>query len=171
MADFDKIYRLITQNYQTQEQSPIEIDLPVQVPLWVSYAKEYISAAGVIDSEMRHSFLPRLQLTGQAVELSLKACLASSNKEPPRHHNLVNITRLAINNGFEFTKLEMAATIHLSHFYFMDLSTGTNYKTRYPTKTTEQLGGAVPYHKTFLELVHSLSSQAEDRIPMINQGH
>ena len=83
-------------------------------------------------------------MTGQAVESALKACLTSAQTEPPKHHNLVQLYDLASKHGFTLGDPDLAAIVHLRHFYFRDVATGTRYKTRYPTEQMEQLGGAVP---------------------------
>jgi HEPN domain-containing protein len=104
-----------------------------------------------------------LQLTGQAVELALKGCLAASAVVPPIGHDLVNLVRQVQSHGFELDSSMCAAIVHLQHFYFQDLATGTKFKTRYPSAQFERLGGAVPSNSTFGHIVTVLSNQAEKR--------
>ena len=164
MVEIDQIQKKIADIYKVGEQEPkSEVPLQYQVMQWVYFAKEYMSAASIVDKELPQSYLPRLQLTGQAIESSLKACLASAQIDPPNQHNLVSLVRLTIDQGFKLEETEMAAIVHLQHFYYRDLATDTKYKSRYPTKTTESLGGAVPYNKTFGSIVNSLVEQAEKR--------
>jgi hypothetical protein len=127
------------------------------------FAREYISAASILDRDWPEHVLPTLQLTGHAVELSLKACLASAGSVPPVEHDLVALYREAEKLGFALDESQMAAIVHLRHFYFKDLATGTKHKARYPTPRIEELGGAMPRNSTFTSVVNALLDQASPR--------
>ena len=88
---------------------------------WISFADDYIAAASIIDAQVPQRWLPRLQMTGQAVESALKACLTSAQTEPPKHHNLVQLYDLASKHGFTLGDPDLAAIVHLRHFYFRDV--------------------------------------------------
>jgi len=129
-----------------------------------SRAKEYISAASLLDAEAPQHILPRFQLTGLAVELSLKACLASVGFSPPRGHDghdLCKLYDLVQAQGFELNEeLQYAAIVHLQHLYYQDLGTGAKYKVRYPPDRSESMGGALPQASTFVSVVNTLLNQA-----------
>lgn len=152
--------------YKRVREPAYELPLPLRVTQLVSFAKEYSAAATLIAEKAPQLILPRLQMTGQSVELALKACLAARGTEPPFDHDLVKLCDLASNCGFPLSDFELAAIVHLAHFYHRDLETGTRSKLRYPTKRTEKLGGAIPDNSAFANLIHSLCQQAKS----INQG-
>ena len=102
-------------------------------------------------------------MTGHAVELSLKACLVAAGTKP-HGHDLVGLYKDAADLGFQLEDSDIAALIHLQHFYFQDLATSTKYKARYPTISSETLGGSVPSNATFVAIIHSLIEQAEQKI-------
>jgi len=126
-------------------------------------AKDYIAAASVIEREGPHLWLPMLQLTGQAVELALKACLAATQDSLPVGHNLVSLVRQAQARGLVLDSPMCAAIVHLQHFYSQDLATRTRFKARYPSTKVEHLGGAVPSNSTFTTIVTALLDQAKQR--------
>ena len=111
-------------------------------------------------------WLPLFQLTGQALELALKACLASVSEAPPNVHDLVYLCQRVQAKGFELNAPMSAAIVHLNHLYFEDLATGTRYKTRYPTTTFEHVGGTVPDHATFVGILNMLRDQVAQRLPL-----
>jgi len=167
MADIDKIKQKIADSYRTIDKQPqMQVPLVLQVQIWISFAKEYLDAAVIVTKEKPQYMLPILQLTGQAIESSIKACLASANTEPPNIHDLVKLYRLSEKHGFQLDDLGIAAIVHLQHFFFQDLATGTRYKSRYPTKTNERLGGAIPSIETFISVAQSLIEQADSRCPI-----
>ena len=163
MTDIERIRRKIERLYEGFEEPKVNVPLALQVRQWISFAKEYIGAASILEKEAPQYWLPVLQMTGQAVESSLKACLAAANTDPPNHHDLIQLYTRAAELGFELDDSDLAAIVHLRHFYFHDLSTNTKFKTRYPTKQDERLGGTVPSNSTFVSIVHSLIEQAADR--------
>ena len=165
MTDIEQIQRQLEKTYQAIAVQPVANLPPIlQVRQWASFAKGYIAAVSIVEKEAPQHWLPILQLTGQAIESSLKACLVAAGTHPPSLHDLVKLYRLAADLGFQLDDPDMAALVHLQHFYFRDLATNTKYKTRYPTKSSERLGGAVPSNATFASIVHSLIEQAEQKI-------
>ena len=92
MADIDRILGELNRAYQ-YNQSGGEIPLHLRARILCSYAKEYASAAAVLESSGPQHILARTQLTGHALELAMKACVAAAGKEPPRGqegHDLVH---------------------------------------------------------------------------------
>ncbi len=163
MTDIERIRRKIERLYEGFKEPKVNVPLAARVSQWISFAKEYIGAASIVEKETPQYWLPVLQMTGQAVESSLKACLAAANTDPPNHHDLIELYRRAAELGFQLDDSHLAAIVHLRHFYSQDLSTKTKFKTRYPTKQAERLGGAVPSNSTFVSIVHSLVEQAAHR--------
>ena len=165
MADIEQIKRQIEKLYKAVKVQPV-VDVPPkqQVMQWAWFAKGYIAAASIVRKEAPQHLLPILQMTGQAIESSLKACLAAADSSPPIGHDLVELYQLAEELGFQLDDSDKAALIHLNHFYFRDLATNIKHKARYPTNTSERLGGSVPKDATFVSIIGSLIEQAEKRI-------
>lgn len=163
MADIDEILQRVERLYQQKAPTQVDVPLALQARVLGYFAKDYIAAASVLDREGSQRWLPIMQLTGHAVELSLKSCLASADVSPPHGHDLIALYRTAETLGFELDNRDFAAVVHLHHFYFQDLSTATKFKARYPARQSEHLGGAVPSNSTFTSIVDKLLHQAEQR--------
>jgi HEPN domain-containing protein len=163
MLDTDDIQERIEALYAGSEGPAVEVPLGLQAVEFVYFARDYIDAAGLLEATPQY-WLPRVQLTGQAVELALKGCLASANVAPPNDHDLAKLYREIEREGFSLEAPMFAAIVHLQHFYFEDLATKTKYKSRYPTRQTERLGGAVPRHAMFVSIVESLAQQVTTRV-------
>ena len=165
MTDIKQIQKKIASLYQAIEVDPmVSVPPKQQVKEWAWFAKDYIAAASIVKREAPQHILPVLQMTGQAMECSLKACLVAANTEPPTQHDPVALYELAADLGFQLADPDIAAIVHLQHFYFQDLATGTKYKSRYPTNRIERVGGSVPSNATFVSIIHSLIEQAEQKI-------
>jgi hypothetical protein len=141
MSDIKRIQQMIQKLYKAFEYQKISAPVSLQVKQWVSFAKEYISAASIIDREKPQYLLSILQMTGQAVESTLKTCLVAAHEDSPNSRNLVQLYELSAKYGFHLDNSNIAAIVHLGHFYFQDLATSTKYKIRYPTIQNERLGG------------------------------
>jgi len=164
LSEIRKLQGRIAATYQAIENHRIAIPATLQVEEWISFAREYIAAATLIAEKSPHLMLPRLQMTGQATESSLKACLVAARVESPNHHDLVRLYELTEEHGFHLDQFSMAALVHLGHFYFKDVATGTKFKIRYPTEKTERLGGAMPENSKFVCIIQNLCEQAIKRI-------
>jgi len=163
MSEIKRIQQQIAALYRSREEEQVSVPLSLQAPQWGHFAKDYIAAASIIDEKATNLWLPRLQVTGHALESALKASLAATGVLPPSTHDLVHLYELAGEKGFRLSESDQAMIVHLSHFYFEDVATGTRYKARFPTSTTEHLGGSVPLHATFQAIVTSLLEQARHR--------
>jgi HEPN domain len=163
MTNIDQLHRDIKRLYEGAEEPSIEIPLALQAYLLAHVAAEYIGAASILEKESPRFWLQTLQLTGHAMECSLKACLAAANVQPPNKHDLVELCKLAGAKGFTLDDPNLAMIVHLNHLYYQDLATGTKFKTRYPAKAVEQLGGAVPSHSTFVAIIRGIVEQARQR--------
>jgi len=165
VTDIKQIQSKIKKLYQSREVQPVMNVPPVlQVRQWVSFAKEYIAAASIVENKAPQYYLLILQMTGHAIECSLKACLTAAGEPPPAKHDLINLYQHVEKHGFQLDDPNKAAIVHLHHFYFQDLATETKYKARFPTENLEQLGGSVPSNATFVSIIHSLIKQAEQKI-------
>jgi HEPN domain-containing protein len=134
MDKIEEILKKIEKLYErTKHETVADVPLVLLAGELAAFARDYISAASILERESPEHWLPILQLTGHAVELSLKACLASAGTVPPVGHDLVELYRGAEARGFALNEPQFAAIVHLRHFYFEDLATGTRYKARYPT--------------------------------------
>lgn len=166
MADIDGILLKLKDIYQVDSGLGPDIPLPLQAQQYAHRASEYIGAASVLEAHGPSHWLATAQLTGQAVELSLKACLASASIAPPRGrdgHDLVNLCKKVQEAGFALSDPDFAAVVHLHHQYFRDLATGTKFKSRYPSGRNERLGGAMPTNSTFSAFVRNLLGQAAQK--------
>lgn len=165
MTDVDAILKKIEELYNNSSATTIDVPLALQAKNFGYLARSYIAAASIVDGHAPQHWLPILQLTGQAVELSLKACLASAGSVPPAGHDLIDLYRRSAALGFQLDAPMFAAIVHLQHFYFRDLATGTKFKARYPTRKSEPVGGAVPSNAVFSSIVDALLHQAKQREP------
>jgi HEPN domain-containing protein len=171
MSPILDIQERISQLYKMAHEPSAKVPLSVQALEWLAFARMYAEAATLVAEHAEHLWLPRLQLTGQAVELALKACLAASESQPPVDHDLVKLYVLIAKQGYLLSEFEQAAIVHLAHFYHRDLATKTRFKARYPAPTTEQLGGAVPDDATYSQLIRSLCTQAEGAVNRLFAQH
>ena len=163
MIDTEDILKRIGALYEHLGAGSVDVPLALQAVELASFARDYMAAARIIEREGPQYWLPVLQTTGHAVELALKACLASAGTAPQSTHDLIELYRHAERLGFELDAPAFATIVHLRHFYFQDLATGTRHKARYPARRDEPLGGAVPNSSTFTEIVESLLAQASRR--------
>jgi len=163
VADIEQIQGKIKKLYKAGEVLPVvDFSPKQQVMEWALFAKGYIEAASIVEKEAPQHWLQVLQLTGQAIESSLKACLVAASAPIPRSHDLVKLYKLAAELGFRLDDSGKAALAHLNHFYFKSLATDTPLSTRYPTDTP--VWGSVPRNATFVSINHLLIEQAEKRI-------
>jgi hypothetical protein len=144
MLDTEDIVSRIEAVYKHLGAGNVVVPLALQAVELTSFARDYMAGALIIEREAPQHWLPVLQNTGHAVELALKACLASAGTPPQSGHDLIELYRHAEALGFGLDAPAFAAIVHVRHFYFEDLATGTRYKARYPTRLDEPLGGAVP---------------------------
>lgn len=164
MTDIEKIVNRIGELYMQFMEPSAEVSLALHARELAFRARDYFAAASIIEREGGPPlWLPMLQLTGHAVELCLKACLASVNVTPPIGHDIVSLLQQVQGHGFELDSSMCSAIVHLHHFYFQDLGSGTRHKTRYPSRHAERLGGSVPNNSTFAAIVSKLLDQAEKR--------
>ena len=146
--------------YGVGQTAPLEY----QVRSWINYSRDYIAAAAKVKDDMR-LWLPRMQLTGQAVECALKACLVAAEVTPPRHHDLVELSHLVTKHGYTLSERDAAWIVHVNNYFYEDLTTSTRYKARYPAENWEMLGGTVPRQEDCAALVRSLCDQARAKRP------
>lgn len=167
MSDIEKIQEKLKQVYGPFWAKGKQVPLVRYAIELGSYAKEYISAASIVDSHGPQLMLARLQLTGLAVELALKTYLAAAGVRPPKKkkkgHDLIRLYKQASQLGLVLAGPDQAAIVHLSHLYYQDLATETVYKARYPAETDEPLGGAVPESAEFDRIVGYLLKMAAEK--------
>ncbi len=163
MTNVDQIHSRLKRLYEEFEKSSIRVPLALQAYELAQVAAEYIGAASVLEKESPRFWLPTLQLTGHAMECSIKAYLAAADSPPPSKHDLVELSKIAGASGFALDDASLAMIVHLNHLYYQDLATGTKFKTRYPARAVEQLGGAVPSHSTFVAIIRNIVEQARQQ--------
>ena len=168
MSRIHEIQKHISDLYKKAREPSVKVPLSVQALESLTFAKDYAAAATLV-AEQSHLWLPRLQLTGQAVESALRACLAGSGARPAGDsHDLVKLYSLIAARGYSLSEPEQAAIVHLSHFYHQDLGTSTRFKARYPARTAERLGGAVPNDAAYAQIVRTLCEQAQRAIDRLH---
>lgn len=164
MSEIDEIERKVANLYRSNTNQPtVEIPPTLQVVSFISFSKGYLSAAEAVEKEIPQCWLPIRQLLGQSIELSLKACIASQGRKPKHGHDLIKLLRDCEQYGLNLESRDIALIVHLNHFYFKDLATETKFKSRYPTKGDETLGGVVPNVEEFKVVVGKLHEWAEKK--------
>lgn len=163
MATIEQLHERLKKSHAEPTGQAVAVPLPLQSYLLAGRAEEYIGAASVLDQARPRYLLPMLQLTGHAIECTFKACLAIAELTPPNSHSLVELCSMAVKAGFRLEDRDLAMLVHLHHLYYEDLTTGTRFKARYPTRTVESLGGSIPDHSTFVSIIRSLHVQIADR--------
>ena len=121
MTNIDQMYSNIKRLYEGSEESSIGVPLSLQAYRLAHFAAEYIGAASVLEKESPRYWLPTLQLTGHAMECSLKACLAAANSLFPNKHDLVELCKMAGAQGFALDDPSLATIVHLNHLYYRGL--------------------------------------------------
>lgn len=122
MSDIDEIQEHLRMLYKHGGPVAGQSPLPYQAAAYGVYADDYLRSARVLkDSEtlLHHTLMPWYQLMGQALELSMKACLAVSGVSPPRTHDLVALCRQVEEAGFALgVDHAHAHLVHLNHGYY-----------------------------------------------------
>ena len=131
------------------------------------HLRDYISAATVVSESKPQRLLPRLWLTGHAVETALKACLCARSidwRGVIGGHDLIGLLTLAIDQAsIHMEDRDVAAVAHLHHVYFEELvaaETGEErrFYARYPRGS---FGVSTPVNEEYVAIVESLLKQAQ----------
>ena len=186
--DFDEIRKKIESIYRKgaelaeEHQPPPNLDTPPEVRAelleyvlqdgelrdLIQYARNYMLAANKLGDPFADGnfamLLPKLQLTGHAIELALKACIQSRTGTFPHGHNLTELYRTAHAVGIRLSRRDFAYIVHLGHFYSEDLVTGTRHLARYPAKG-EGASGSIPPAESFTAIVNCLLDQVSPPSP------
>ncbi|MCG7947082.1 MAG: HEPN domain-containing protein [Candidatus Thiodiazotropha taylori] len=158
------IERKISQIYTSCNNEDLQKnELPRQAVIMVGYSEQYLAAAKVIEANL-HLILPRLQMTGQAIELILKACIAGCNQTPPHDHDLIKLCKRCVNYDYCLSEADVAWIFHLNHHFYKDVVTKTKYKSRYPTGSIEPVGGVCPEVDKFQDILDKLKKQIINNI-------
>jgi len=167
MSKIEKVRNNIKKLYKLINESQFQIQEEIQALHWAYIAVDFLTAASILEKKGFHFIKPKLQLTGHAIECSMKACIASVGAKPPNKHDLVQLYKVLDKYGFHLDDRSKAMIVHLNHHYYQDLGTGTKFKLRYPTETTEGSGGAIPVHSDMVAISNILLEQAASRVPDI----
>ncbi len=167
MSNIEKAQSNIKKLYKLINEPLFPIPKEMQAVHWAYIAVEFLTAASILDKKEPHFTNPKLQLTGHAIECSMKACIASIAAKPPNKHDLVQLYKVIEEHGFHLDDRSQALIVHLNHHYYQDLGTGTKFKSRYPTETSERSGGAIPPHSDMVAISNTLIEQAASRVPDI----
>jgi len=105
---------------------------------WVGFAQHYNEAADSLSQRSGPvSDLPRILLSGHAVECALKACLVTKAHDVPRIHDLIVLSDRVLNFGFVLLEPELVAIAHLNSVFSEDLVSLTRFLVRYPSNQSE----------------------------------
>ncbi|MCU7920279.1 MAG: hypothetical protein KZQ95_18255 [Candidatus Thiodiazotropha sp. (ex Epidulcina cf. delphinae)] len=167
MSKIEKAQSKIKKLYELVNEPSFPIQKEMQVLHWAYIAVNFLTAASILDKKGHYFINPKLQLTGHAIECSMKACIASVAANPPNKHDLVQLYKVIDKHGFHLDDRSQALIVHLNHHYYQDFGTGTKFKLRYPTETTESLGGAYLHHSDIVAISNTLIEQAASRVPNI----
>ena len=141
------------------EQGPV-VSTYDMTRLWIIFAKEYLSASEVLRDRDTPLIQPWIQVSGHAVECSLKAFLCASGQSVPKDHDLVGLLDLTQRIGLVIEDKDTAMLVHLNHQYSRDMHTSTRYKARYPSDRWELIGGTIPQQDFLKRIVHEICNQA-----------
>ena len=167
MSKIEKAQSNIKKLYELINDPSFPIPEEMQALHWAYIAVDFLTAASILDKKGPHFTNPKLQLTGHAIECSMKACIASVAVKPPNKHDLVQLYKVIDKHGFYLDDRSQALIVHLNHHYYQDLGTGTKFKLRYPTETSERSGGSIPPHSDMVAISSTLIEQAASRVPDI----
>jgi hypothetical protein len=99
---------------------------------WIGYATMYKDAARELHEPAPQFALPRLQLSGHAMECALKACIVAKGEAPARTHDLVQLVDTVVSLGYVVIQRDLGSIVHLNQNYFSSMLSGTRFKARYP---------------------------------------
>ncbi len=88
MVDTEQIKSAIERLYLNTNEPKVDVPLELQAIELAHFARDYIAAASVVAEQTPQHWLPRLQLTGHAVELSLSR-LVSHPRNLFRHQGTI----------------------------------------------------------------------------------
>jgi HEPN domain-containing protein len=165
MHKIDEIQAKLKRLHQNLPNSSLQVPKDLQSVEWAYIAIEYLVAAGILNRKDSHFLRPQLQLCGHAIECCMKACITSIGKSPTTTHNLVKIYRDIENLGFKLDERSQALLVLINHLYFQDLATSSKFKLRYPTESSEGLGGSIPTYEDISSICDSLIGQAGENAP------
>lgn len=83
MSNIEKAQSNIKKLYKLINEPSFPIPKEMQAVHWAYIAVEFLTAASILDKKEPHFTNPKLQLTGHAIECSMKACIASIAAKPP----------------------------------------------------------------------------------------
>ena len=138
--------------------------------LWRIYAKEYLSASEALIERDPPPFQPWIQVSGHAVECSVKSFLCASGQPVPEKHDLIGLLDLAQHCGLIIDDKDTMMLVHLNHQYSRDLHTSTRYKARYPSDRWELIGGTIPQQDFLLRIINDICGQADAINDQQNRG-
>ncbi|MEK7323187.1 MAG: HEPN domain-containing protein [Pseudomonadota bacterium] len=128
--------------------------------LWISFARQYLSASEVLHGRDSPLILPWIQISGHAMECSLKSFLCASGERVPRDHDLVVLLDVAQRVGLVIEDKDTAMLVHLNHLYSRGMHTPTRYKARFPSDRWEFIGGTIPEQDFLKRIVQDICNQA-----------
>jgi hypothetical protein len=133
--------------------------------MWDYVARDYIAAATVIEESEPQRLLPRLWLTGHAVETALKAYLCARGLEwhGTNGHDLIGLLKLADQAGVEVADRDVAAIAHLHHIYYEELvaAEAGNERRFYARYPRGSFGVSTPANAEYVAIVESRLIQAK----------
>ncbi len=123
------------------------------------YINRYLLAASYIPEGNGDLLYPRMHMFGHAMELSLKAFIASTDNEWKEIHDLVSLLNTAMGYGLLATEHEQKSVVpNLNKIYYKPDNSDWRFPSRYPRAGTGIW--ITPANKQLIESIRSFLNQA-----------
>ncbi len=108
-----------------------------EVLAFEDYVNRYLLAASHIPEGNGNLLFPRMHMYGHAMELSLKAFIASTDNEWKEIHDLVSLLNTAMGYGLSATEHEKKSVVpNLNKIYYQPDNSDWKFPSRYPRAGT-----------------------------------
>lgn len=129
---------------------------------WSHFAKQYLLASEYLRTRDVPLLLPWFQVTGHAIECSVKAFICAVEEHVPKSHDLVKLLDTALASGLLACRDDVVHVIEINHIYSRDLQSQTSYKARFPTDRWEPISGSILEQQILARIVNDFCKQAAD---------
>ena len=147
-------------------RGPIDFSPGKPVPIfekvrhWSYLAEQYLLASDYLRTRDVPLLQPWFQVTGHAIECSVKAFICAVGKHAPKKHNLIKLLDIAVASGLVADKGDVVHVISINHIYCRDLQSETRYKARFPSDRWEPIAGSIPEQRVLSRIVNEFCTQA-----------
>jgi len=147
-------------------RGPIDFSPGKPIPIfekvqhWSHLAKQYLLASDYLRTRDVLLLQPWFQVTGHAIECSVKAFICAVGSKVPTHHDLIKLLDIAVASGLVADKDDVVRVISINHIYYRDLQIKTRYKARFPSDRWEPIAGSIPEQRVLSRIVNEFCTQA-----------